>query len=138
MGDGTTLTGPQVSHCYARRARYTVQLDVLVERTGELRTAEKLVVMDFTQEPLLDFTASADTVRVGQPVDFDASQAQNPPCTNEEVAWDFRDGLVAGGRRVQHRFRRPGRYQVRMSLRGNGPDACPDSHCVVRPVTVTE
>ncbi len=138
MGDGTTLTGPVISHCYARRGRYTVQLDVLVESTGELRPAEKTLVVDFTQEPLLDFTQSADTVRVGQPVEFDASRAQNPPCTNEQVAWDFRDGLIAGGRRVSHAFRRPGRYEVRMSLRGNGPNACPESHCVSRTVVVKE
>ena len=138
MGDGTTLTGPVVSHCYAQRARYTVQLDVLVDRTGELRPAEKTLVVDFTQEPLLDFTLSTDTVRVGQPVDFDASRAQNPPCTNEEVIWDFRDGLIATGRRITHRFRKSGRYEVRMSLRGNGPGSCPDSHCVSRTVVVTE
>ena len=136
MGDGTTLTGPVVSHCYARRDKYTVVLDVLVDRTGELRPAEKTLVVDFIQEPLLDFTISTDTVRVGESVDFDASRAQNPPCTNEEVAWDFRDGLVAGGRHISHRFRQAGRYEVRMSLRGNGPDSCPDSHCVSRAVVV--
>jgi len=136
MGDGTTLTGFAVSHCYSRRGRYTVQLDVLVEKTGELRTAEKTLVVDFTREPLLDFSVSADTVRVGEEVKFDASQAQNPPCENEQVAWDFRDGRLAGGRRISHRFNKAGRYEVRMSLRGNGPGACPDSHCVSRPVLV--
>ena len=138
MGDGTALTGAQISHCYARRGRYTVQLDVLVESTGELRAAEKIMVVDLTAEPLLDFTQSADTVRVGQPVAFDARRAQYPPCTNEQVAWDFRDGFVTGGRQVTHSFRKPGRYEVRMSLRGNGPDPCPESHCVSRLVVVRE
>lgn len=136
MGDGTTLTGPVISHCYRERGQYTIQLDVLDERTGRLRVAEQTYPVDFTQEPLLDFALTADTVRVGQPVTFDASQAQIPPCTNTVVLWDFRDGTISNGRRLTHSFRKPGRFEVRMSLRANGPDPCPDSHCVSRPVVV--
>ncbi|MCC3159192.1 PKD domain-containing protein [Hymenobacter sp. 15J16-1T3B] len=136
MGDGTTLSGPVVSHCYAERRRYLIQLDVVDERTGRVRTAEQTYPVDFTLEPLVDFTLSTDTVRVGQLVTFDASQAQIPPCTNTIVLWDFRDGTISNGRRLTHAFRKPGRFEVRMSLRANGPDPCPDSHCVSRPVVV--
>ncbi|RSK51344.1 PKD domain-containing protein [Hymenobacter rigui] len=135
MGDGTQLTGPTVQHCYQRRASYTIQLDVIEEATGEVRTAEKLIPVDFTKEIVLNFRA-VDTVRVGQPVTFDALDSQLPLCQNVVVLWDFRDGYVTNGRLVQHAFRRPGRYAVRMSLRGNGPDACPSSHCVSRIVQV--
>ncbi|MBT9391853.1 PKD domain-containing protein [Hymenobacter sp. NST-14] len=135
MGDGTELTGPTVSHCYQQRRRYTVQLDVLDEATGEVRTAEKLIPVDFTQEIVLNFRA-ADTVRVGHPLTFDALDSQLPLCENVVVLWDFRDGYVSNGWQVQHAFRRPGRYAVRMSLRANGPDSCPDSHCVSRTVVV--
>lgn len=136
MGDGTTLTGPVVSHCYPERRRYLIQLDVVDGRTGQIRLAERTYPVDFTLEPLLDFSVSADTVRVGQPVAFDASQAQIPPCTNTVVLWDFRDGTVSNGRLQTHAFRRTGRFEVRMSLRANGPGSCPDSHCVSRAVVV--
>jgi PKD repeat protein len=136
MGDGTTLTGPVVAHCYATRRRYTVQLDVVDDKTGEVREAEKIIPVDFTQETVLNFTATPDTVRVGQPVAFDAVDSQLPLCENVVVLWDFRDGAVSNGRRVQHVFRRPGKYAVRMALRGNGPDSCPSSHCVGRVITV--
>lgn len=136
MGDGTTLTGPVVSHCYAQRARYTVQLDVVVASTGEVRPAEKTLVVDFTEDQLLDFTQSADTVHVGGPVSFDASKARYPPCANEQIVWDFRDGFVAAGPRASHSFRKPGLFEVRMSLRGVGPAACSESHCASRPVLV--
>lgn len=135
MGDGTTLTGPVISHCYTARRRYTVQLDVVDGKTGEVREAEKVIPVDFTQEIVLNFTGS-DTVRVGQPVTFDAMDSQLPLCENVVVLWDFRDGVVSNGRRVQHAFRRPGQYAVRMALRGNGPDDCPSSHCVGRVITV--
>jgi PKD repeat protein len=136
MGDGTTLTGPVVSHCYTARSRYTVQLDVVDDKTGEVREAEKIIPVDFTQEVVLNFTAGSDTVRVGQPVAFDAVDSQLPLCENVVVLWDFRDGVIANGRRVQHAFRRPGQYAVRMALRGNGPNDCPSSHCVGRTITV--
>ncbi|MBX0291058.1 PKD domain-containing protein [Hymenobacter sp. HSC-4F20] len=137
MGDGTQLTGPTVSHCYQQRKLYTVQLDVVEEATGEVRRAEKLIPVDFTREIVLNFRAApTDTVRVGQPVTFDALDSQLPLCQNVVVLWDFRDGYVTNGRLVQHAFRRPGQYAIRMSLRGNGPDACPTSHCVSRTVVV--
>ena len=135
MGDGTQLTGPTVQHCYQQRASYTIQLDVVDEATGEVRTGEKLIPVDFTQEIILNFRA-VDTVRVGQRIAFDALDSQLPLCQNVVVLWDFRDGYVANGRQTQHAFRRPGQYAVRMSLRGNGPDACPSSHCVSRTVVV--
>lgn len=137
MGDGTTLTGFTVSHCYKERKRYTVQLDVVEEKTGEVRLAEKVLPVDFTQETVLNFSAP-DTVRVGQVLTCDAIDSQLPLCENVVVLWDFRDGYVTNGRRVQHAFRRPGRYAIRMSLRANGPDPCPDSHCVSRPVVVVQ
>ncbi|AII52733.1 hypothetical protein N008_12200 [Hymenobacter sp. APR13] len=137
MGDGTTLTGPTVAHCYTERRRYTVQLDVVDEKTGEVRVAEKLIPVDFTQEIVLNFEASPANARVGQPIAFDALDSQLPLCENVVVLWDFRDGVVANGRSVKHTFRRPGNYIVRMALRGNGPDTCPDSHCVTRQVSIT-
>lgn len=137
MGDGTELTGPSVAHCYQERKRYTVQLDVLEETTGEIRRAEKFIPVDFTQEIVLNFRATpSDTVRVGQAVTFDALDSQLPLCQNVVVLWDFRDGYVSNGRRVEHAFRRPGQYAIRMSLRGNGPATCPTSHCVSRTVVV--
>lgn len=136
MGDGTTLTGATVAHCYAERRRYTVQLDVIDDKTGEIRAAEKLIPVDFTQEIVLNFKASPANSRVGQPIAFDALDSQLPLCENVVVLWDFRDGSVANGHRVEHVFRRPGSYVVRMALRGNGPDTCPASHCVTRLVSV--
>lgn len=135
MGDGTTLSGPTVAHCYAARRRYTVRLDVVDEASGEVREAEKLLDVDFTQQTVVNFRA-ADTVRVGQPVVFDAADSQLPACQNMVVIWDFRDGAIGTGPRYEHRFRRPGRYAVRMALRANGPGSCPDSHCVSRAVVV--
>jgi hypothetical protein len=132
MGDGTRLTGLKIEHCYKARKLYTVRLDVIEERTGEVRPEQKLIPVDFTREDVVTFNLPTDTVHVGQAVTFDAAESQLPQCENVVVLWDFRDGYVTNGRRVQHAFRRPGQYEIRMSLRANGPDPCPFSHCVSR------
>jgi len=136
MGDSTTLTGLTVSHCYKRRARYQVVLDVLVPATGEVRQAEKTFEVDLLAQPVINFSRPTATVRVGQAATFDALDSGLPTCQNVLYIWDFRDGLTQQGRRIEHTFRRAGRYQVRLSLRGYGPGDCASSHCATQEVVV--
>jgi PKD repeat protein len=136
MGDSTTLTGLTVSHCYKRRARYQVVLEVLVPATGEVRPAEKNFTVDLLAQPVIYFSLPTTTVRVGQPARFDALDSGLPTCQNVSYIWDFRDETTQQGQRVEHTFRRAGRYQVRLSLRGYGPGDCASSHCATQEVVV--
>jgi PKD repeat protein len=136
MGDGTTLTGSVISHCYKERKNYVVQLDVLVDNTGEVRTGQKYIPIDLVDQDIVDFRAQPGRVRVGEAVTFAAPDAQLPTCQNVQLLWDFRDGTLARGRSVQHVFRRAGTYAVRFSMRGFGSEACVSSHCVTREVVV--
>ena len=132
----TTLTGLTISHCYKRRARYQVVLDVLVPATGEVRRAEKTFEVDLLTQPVINFNWPATTVHAGQPVAFNALDSGLPTCQNIQYIWDFRDGVTQQGQRIEHTFRKPGRYAVRLSLRGYGPDGCADSHCATQEVVV--
>ncbi|MDQ2793791.1 MAG: PKD domain-containing protein, partial [Bacteroidota bacterium] len=98
MGDGTTLTGPTISHCYKERKNYVVQLDVIVDKTGEVRRGQKYIPINLLEQDIVDFTASTTTVRVGQPVSFNSPEAQLLDCRNMQYIWDFRDGTVVQGR----------------------------------------
>ena len=137
MGDGTTLTGLTVSHCYQERRHYQVELNVVVVNTGEVRHSEKVYDVDLTRQPVLRFSvAPATAARVNQPVVFEALDSVLPTCQAVDVVWDFRDGFTQQGRRVEHTFHKPGRFQVRMSLRGYGPGTCSFSNCVSQEVVV--
>ena len=136
MGDGTTLTGPTITYCYKERKNYVVQLDVIVDKTGEIRRGQKYIPINLVQQDIVDFTASTTTVRVGQPVSFASPEAQLLECRNMQYIWDFRDGTVLQGRTAQHTFRRAGTYSVRFSMRGYGSEACVASHCVSRQIVV--
>ena len=136
MGDGTTLTGPTISYCYKERKNYVVELDVIVDKTGEIRRGQKYIPVNLVQQDIVDFTASATRVRAGQSVSFNSPEAQLLTCRNVQYVWDFRDGTVVQGRTAQHTFRRPGTYSVRFSMRGYGSQACVASHCVSREIVV--
>ena len=136
MGDGTTHTGPTVSHCYKERKNHVVELDVIVDKTGEIRRGQKYIPVNLVPQDIVDFTPSATRVRVGEAVSFTAPEAQLLSCKNVQLVWDFRDGTVVQGAKAQHTFRRPGTYAVRFSMRGYGSAACISSHCVSREVVV--
>lgn len=136
MGDGTTLTGFKISHCYKELQDYTVTLDVQFANTGELRRAERTYPVKLANQELLNFTISATKVHIGDPVVFEVTEASLPACDNMRLTWDFRDGLQAGGHRATHSFRKTGVFPVRLSLRAYGPAPCTDSHCVSREVVV--
>ena len=136
MGDGTTLTGPVISHCYKERKNYVVQLDVVVDATGEVRPGQKYIPVNLAKQDILDFMAPA-RVRVGETAAFAAPDAQLSACQSVRIIWDFRDGSGGQGRTAQHVYRRPGTYAVRFSMRGYGTDGCASSHCVTRDVVVT-
>jgi PKD repeat protein len=137
MGDGTTLTGLTITHCYKTRDHYQVTLDVAVPATGEVRRAERTFEVDLTRKPVLNFSVGpALNVRVGQAVTFDALDSVLPDCQSVVVVWDFRDGYTQQGRHTEHTFRKAGRFAVRMSLRGYGPGSCTASNCVSQEVVV--
>jgi PKD repeat protein len=136
MGDGTTLTGPVITHCYKERKNYVVQLDVVVDKTGEVRRGQKYIPINLISQDIVDFAVQPSRVRVGQSVSFSAPDAQLLACQNVQLIWDFRDGTVTQGRTAQHVFRRAGTYTVRFSMRGYGSNACTASHCVSREVVV--
>jgi PKD repeat protein len=136
MGDGTTLTDPTVSYCYKERKNYVVELDVIVDKTGEVRRSQKYIPINLVEQDIVDFTPSASRVRVGESVSFTTPESQLLTCQNVQLVWDFRDGAVVQGRTALHVFRRPGTYSVRFNIRGYGSNACVASHCVNREVVV--
>jgi len=63
-------------------------------------------------ELAVNVTASTRRTRPGRPVTFTASVSGAGTGEQVEISWYFDDGRSAEGRRVTHRFRRPGSYDV--------------------------
>jgi hypothetical protein len=75
--------------------------------------------------------ASAGRVRPGRPVTFTASVTGARPGEAVEVSWYFDDGTSATGRRVTHRFRKPGTYKVVVGATTPGDEAGADDTVAV-------
>lgn len=140
MGDGQTREGVQLEYCYARIGRYVVRLDVLDARTGEVRQREDEFIVELSAAAGdLLFEAPA-TARIGETVTFKLVDKRLPACLSPGIRlnWDFRDGLMAQGRTVQHSFRKAGTFAVRLSVDGTRLDAqCLPRQCVTRDIVVS-
>ncbi len=82
------------------------------------------------------FTASATTVCVGNPVQFNSTSTTNPtgytiPTTN----WDFGDGQTGSGTSASHTFNATGTYTVTLSVATEG-GYCTDS--ITQTINVSE
>jgi PKD repeat protein len=91
--------------------------------------------------PTAEFTATPETVNVGESVEFDASSSQpgwngtqETPIT--EYRWDFGDGNTAttSAPATYHSFANPGNYYVQLTVYSSG--AMPEIDAATRMVTV--
>ncbi len=117
FGDGSTATGPTVSHLYATAASYPVTLTVTdnqgspnsVARTVRTRVAPNAVFS-------LGCTQLACTV--------DGSASSDPEGTALAWAWDFGDGSASAGATAAHSYAAPGTYAATLRVTdGDGQTA---------------
>lgn len=139
LGDGQIREGVQLEYCYARPGRYQLRLDVVDPRSQQIRSGEFERTLDLTGTvPALRFHGP-DSVRVGQRAEFAVDRSSFPGClrANLRFTWSFGEGPTRRGEQVEHFFRKPGTYQVRMTADGPGFTAdCPFRPCTVQVVTV--
>ena len=69
--------------------------------------------------PVASFEMSADTVAVGEEIEFGASASKDADGRISEYRWEFGDGGKAEGISVSHAFQQPGEYGVRLEVTDN-------------------
>ena len=130
FGDGHSGEGVSVSHVYAMAGTYTAQLSV-TDGSGSssaVQTAETRVTIN--HPPLAD--AGVDlTIAKGDTVNLDGGLSIDPDGEIKSYSWEIA-GITVDQQTVSHRFERPGRYQVRLTVVDNH-DA---SHSDVANITV--
>jgi PKD repeat protein len=116
FGDGTTGTGVQATHRYARAGSYTVALTVTNERGNSDRTTSFVNVGAGTR-PTASFNFSPNNPEVGQSVFFNAS-ASTAGVGRVIVSydWTFGDGASGEGATITHRFGTPGTWTVTLTV----------------------
>lgn len=138
MGDGTLIKGLLAEHCYKEPGRYTIASTLVDRKSGKvfhtLRSHE-LEVKDVVQA----FAAAPDTMRTGRGLLLDARLSNVPHLVPDEYHWDLGDGTRRSGTRVQHTYRVPGTYTVRLDIIGKpGPDGRIANRCNTKTITVID
>lgn len=113
FGDGSSLFDEVVEHQYTRAGVYTATLRAY---TGARYSTDKIRIVVYPNEPLVAVAGDDTVVAEGDPVEFDAG-ASRPLLGIQSFRWEFGDGDTATGRSVQHEYRDPGTYDVKLTVR---------------------
>ena len=85
--------------------------------------------------PVASFTESAETVYVGEAINFDATGSYDPDGSIVSYSWDFGDGATATGAIVSHAYSASGTYTVTLTVADN--DAATDTQTATKSVLPT-
>jgi PKD repeat protein len=124
---GASAQGQIVTKSYDAPGTYTVTLTV-TDDIGLTKSVNKTVAVVSAPGGLFaDFRFSPTSPVAGQSIDFDGSNSTAPSGISR-YDWNFgdpdchdgiSDGCVASGRIVQHTYRLPGTYVVRLTITDN-------------------
>ncbi|MBN1386959.1 MAG: OmpA family protein [Bacteroidales bacterium] len=107
--------GPTVNHCFPGSGNYKVTLNLIDRETGDLffhKCTYNIEVKDYEQP----FITGPDYTLKNQILDFDGLKSYCPGYLIERYYWDFGDGTVGKGERIQHLFYEAGEYNVKLEL----------------------
>lgn len=121
LGDGTKIKGLKVRHCFDRPGQYLIQLNVIDTLTGEIYFGEATYdfVLEDIQQP---YITSPDTAMVFEELIFDGSETFLKNVVIQRYVWDFGDGYKKIGEQVQHVFKKPGTYHVKLGVESKTND----------------
>jgi PKD repeat protein len=106
FGDGTTATGVTTTHTYDEKGVYAITL-VVTDSEGKTGTRTRSVEA-LNRIPLARFTVDKMWVGTNDPLEFDASDSEDPDGEIVQYIWSFGDGSTAEGEVVTHSYAVPG------------------------------
>lgn len=116
FGDGSKATGTNVEHCFSGPGRYSVKLNAVDIKTGQVffsKLSYNLELRDIEQ-PLIASSASG---MAGQAISFDGLSSHFPGSEILNYTWYFGDGSRTTGEKVAYTFPEKGDYEVRLGLK---------------------
>ncbi|MFK7903035.1 MAG: PKD domain-containing protein [Nitratireductor sp.] len=114
FGDGNAAIGRDVVHQYAKSGRYVARLTIQDDsglESGSGTVTREIVV---NEPPVAN--AGSDQHVTASVVYFDASNSVDADGDIIRYSWDFGDGKTGKGQKVQHTYREPGKYVVKLEI----------------------
>src|SRR5690606_15088611 len=119
FGDGSTATGAQVSHKYAKAGSYRVTLTIASDSNSpSCQAVSSRHVVTVNDPPQAAFTGK-QLAAVNEENLFDAVASRDPDGAISRYEWDFGDGNKGEGVTARHQYRTAGTYKVKLTVHDN-------------------
>lgn len=135
FGDGTKVRAVEAEHCFAKKGKYRIQLNVIDSLTNEvlLNQAEyELEVTDYEQP----YITAPDQATIGETITFDAKKTNLKNFRIARYYWDFDDGTKAIGESTNHVFYEEGAYDVKLLVESHPTRTGIQKVCVYKTIIV--
>ena len=114
FGDGTTGDGALVLHTFVEAGDFLVRLTVSDGESVDLTEQTARIV--FVNRPPVAAAGPDRRAPRGVPVLFEGGDSSDPDGQPLSFSWDFGDGTVLSGERVEHAFTRLGLFNVTLTV----------------------
>jgi len=117
FGDGSSGSGPKVTHSYPIAGTFNVTLTTTDDRGLSASTPPVPVTIGVAADPAASFVFSPTDPKAGQDVFFNAAgSTASPGRSVVDYAWDFGDGSVGTGPTTRHVFNGAASYTVTLTV----------------------
>lgn len=123
FGDGTTGSGNNIKHTYAKGGLYKATLFVDDGENSDCSGASKVHYINVNTPPVADAGPSL-IVCVKDAIEFDGSKSFDPDNDKLTYSWDFGDGQTAKGPKVTHAYKDIGVYKVVLTVTDDSGTEC--------------
>ncbi len=138
FSDGTKIPGLEVEHCFPDTGKYSVELNMIDNRTGNIFFTQKHYEFEI-KNAIQPYIRSKDAFIKGKEIEFDGLKTNLPGFNIDKYYWDFGEDTSAEGPVVQHTYEEKGKYRVMLGLTGKSDTTgMRDNHCVWKEVRVFE
>jgi PKD repeat protein len=131
LGDGTEVAAASATHRYTKPGRYSMTL-FADDGAGQSNSKSHTTRSIWVNRPP---HASAGPDRMtcpGQAVLFDGSASSDADGKLTRFLWDFGDGTTREGAQAEHKYEKPGNYQVRLTVTDDAGSSCSSSTAALR------
>ncbi|MBW2562878.1 MAG: PKD domain-containing protein, partial [Deltaproteobacteria bacterium] len=118
FGDGNIAKGAKVTHSYQNSGKYRVRLVAIDNSETNCNISEDVVNIRVNVPPVAVIKGRLEKVSYGvyDVIIFDATGSYDPDDDPLTFSWNFGDGQSAQGPKATHRFKKPGKYTVKLRV----------------------
>ena len=118
FGDGSKGKGAKVNHTFSKSGRFKVKLSVTDDSGSKCPSSIDECIITVNTPPIAVAGQDQQTYYGGvhDNVYFDASASSDPDKNPLTYRWSFGDGSYAKGPRVSHKYSKPGRFVVKLTV----------------------